>query len=172
MTALAIDSFRQCARVDWLTAGFSMTRRNSRIGVVAAHAFVGYRGRWQRVVTVISGIHGPHAAVFRIPGERKFDKGPTFSSVEISPDMVAGAHDVIDLGFLHVNFLTARSNAPTPLVVISIALQHGIPGAGFFVKKRTIADALRPVKGPCHSREGISPRDLRVAAGAELRVNV
>src|SRR5260370_40504889 len=94
-----------------------------RIGVVAAHAFVRDRGRWQRVVTVISRIHGPRTAVFRIPGEWKVDQRAAFSSVKVKPEMVAGAQDVIDTGFLNVNLRTARSNAPATVIIASIALR-------------------------------------------------
>jgi hypothetical protein len=67
--------------------------------------FIRDGGGRQRVIAILSGIHCPGATVFRIPGERKFYECPAFSAVKISSDMIAGAHDVIDSGFLNVNFL-------------------------------------------------------------------
>jgi hypothetical protein len=89
--------------------------------------------------------------------------------------MIAGAHDLIDLGFVNVNFLAAGSDAPAPLIILSIALQHGVPSTGFLVKKRIAVSVvfnrvlrLRAVKRTRHSGEGIGPRDLLVAAGARV----
>src|ERR1022692_4960911 len=66
MATLAIDAFRQPARIQGLAAGFVMPAGNLRVGVVAEHAFVGDGSDRQRKVPVMPRAHAPHATGLRV----------------------------------------------------------------------------------------------------------
>ena len=68
VAALAIDAFGQARRIERLAARLVVAGGNLRVGVVAEHALVGDGARRQDVIAVVSGAHGPGAAVFGIPG--------------------------------------------------------------------------------------------------------
>jgi hypothetical protein len=102
----------QTARVHGLAARFLMSRGNVGPGVVAGHAFVSDFARGERVIAIMTGIHGPEASVLRVPGERQLDQGPGGAAVNIGADMIAGAHDVIDRKLLGVDFRRIRQGAP------------------------------------------------------------
>src|ERR1700691_4756234 len=134
MTALALDSLGQRQRVDRLGARIVMPGGDRGITVVAEHALVTDFSGGGRIAVVEARIQRPVAAVFGIPGERKFDQRVADIAMQITADMIARSHDVIDLPFRGVFLLTAVSDLPDSLVVGSVLRDRLEPCAGRAVK--------------------------------------
>src|SRR5271154_234003 len=104
------------------------------IGVVAEHAVIAdFSTDWQ-LTDVVAGIHGPGAAFFCVPRERKLDQNATGGAMQKSSDMVARAHDVIDLQILSVVRLTVITDLPASLNPASVSRDHLEPGSRRAVK--------------------------------------
>jgi hypothetical protein len=73
-------------------------------------------------------IHRPSAAVLGVPREWKLDQSAALGAVKIGPDMVSGAHDIVDPQFLRVDLLAGIPEAPAALVIAVSALHRGVPG--------------------------------------------
>ena len=101
VAALAIDSFGKIAGIDRFGEWLFIASGNARVSVVAEHAIVGNGAAEPFVIrAVVTGVHGPIAAVFGVTRQRQFDKSIASSSRDVSPSVKAGAHDVVD-GLLH-----------------------------------------------------------------------
>src|SRR5215471_1822784 len=72
VASLAIDPLRERNHVSRLGPGFTLAGGDARVRVMAEHAFVMDRARRSLIIqAVITGIHRPVAALFRIPAERQ-----------------------------------------------------------------------------------------------------
>src|SRR5258708_5763219 len=126
VASLAIDTFRQRARIHGLGERCLIRRRNLRICVVAEQALVTQRpaeagmGR-----TVIAGIHRPIAALFGVPGERQFDQLIAGGSMNIGAVVITRAENVVDLLFEYVDLFALEVDLITALIIFAIALQAG-----------------------------------------------
>ena len=75
VTALAIDPLGNCAAKKQLSPYTHLPCIDFRVGVVAEEAFlIDLAPKVRMIPTVVTRIHGPESAVFRIPGNGRLDK--------------------------------------------------------------------------------------------------
>ena len=86
--------------------------------------------------------------------------------MEIGADVVAGAHDVIDTGFLNVGLLPGISDAEAPLIVSTVPFGDHIPGIGGLVIEADRGDRGWFIERPRHAGFRKARGDFRVAGGA------
>ncbi len=95
MAPLAVDSFRQVSWKDCRSLqaiGF-----DRRIAVVAKHASIRDGSTKTGVVwPVVTGAHGPVAAIFTVPGDRKLHQLFRLCSADIAAGMISGTEPVVD----------------------------------------------------------------------------
>src|SRR5260370_23399629 len=124
------------------------------------------------MVAMVPGVHGPVAASFRIPGERRLDQCAAAGAMQIRADVVARPHHVVDLKILYVLFLAIVSDLPAPLIVAVIAPLHAEPG----IRRAVIESAsvgfdrvFRPrlIKRSSHPLVPLSPEDLLITTPAK-----
>jgi hypothetical protein len=117
VAALAIDTFGQISRIDWLREWLFVPGWNPRIGIMAEHAIVGDGPAEPFVIrTVVTGIHGPIAAVLEIPCQGEFDESIASGSGDVRPRVAAGAHDVFDALLHHVDLAALGVELVPPLI--------------------------------------------------------
>ena len=114
----------------------------------------------------MAGIHGPLAAIFRIPGERQFDQRAASGPMQVGSDVVARTHYIVDAGFLDFGFLAGESDAPAPLIVSATTFLDRIPGSGRLVKEANRLDGRGLGERARHARLGKARSDFRMAGSA------
>src|SRR5437763_1652453 len=83
MAPLPIDTLGKAAAKHRLAARRIVTGWNPRIAVVAKNAFIGNQPPRDRMPRIEPGAHGPIAALFRIPPQRRLDERPARGVMEI-----------------------------------------------------------------------------------------
>ena len=117
---------------------------------------------------VIARIHGPVAALFRVPRQRKFLQRARLRAVQVSAHMVPRTHDKVDGLLFHIGFLAIESSLVAALVIVTIPLDH------LEVRLRSGVIILTGAGGTRHGIKrtghgGLLVRlvNLRVASGAD-----
>src|ERR1051326_6952228 len=125
MTPLAVDALRYRRIILRFGARLLMAWRNSRIAVVTEHAFVvDDAGRALILRAVVARIHGPIAALFRIPAERQLLQRMAACQMQVRPRVISRTQHEIDLLLLDVGFLAVKSDLPAALIIFATAADH------------------------------------------------
>jgi len=96
VASLTIDALGQGARESRLRLYLFVAGGNLWIRIVAEHALVIDLAAGVGLIgNVVPRVHGPVAALFGIPGERKLLQSAGSHLVEIGPDMAARTHDKV-----------------------------------------------------------------------------
>src|ERR1041385_3627761 len=163
VAALAIDPFGQRIPIYGFGKRLSVARRNAGISVMAEHAVVADFAPEAIVIgPVVSGVHGPGAAFFGVPGERQFDEGVAGGAVEISARVIAGTHHVVDLLLHDVDLAAGGIELMAALIIFAIAAQHGEVAAGSVMVEGAFAGSFdrRTVQRASNARLPVSLPDI------------
>src|SRR4051812_30378170 len=125
VATLAVNAFRQGGRIDGARERLLMPSGNLRVGVVAEHALVG-DGPAEALVAgaIVARIHGPVAAVLRVPAERQLDDRTFRRAIHIGAGVVARAHDVVDALLHYVDLRACGVELVTALKDLAVADRH------------------------------------------------
>ena len=89
-----------------------MAPRDARIGVMTEHALVMNRASGPLVVGfVVTRIHSPIAAAFRVPAKRQLLERAAAGEVQIGACVIPGAEHEINLLLFHIGSLVCRSRS-------------------------------------------------------------
>ena len=166
MATLAINTLRHGAAVHRICGEVTMRGwRNLRVPVVAEHALIRNGAARHRVVVVETGIHAPVAAVFGIPGERKFDQRSILLAMQIGPHMIARAHDLVDRQLFYIVWIAVETLLPAALIVLSIMLREGVIRAGGCVIELAIFGGAPDGVSGSRLVEGVRHPGVSVSSG-------
>ena len=171
MAALAIDALGELS----VEHGFDAGGRVGGVGVVAEHTVGADFAPGGRVRCIEARVEGPGAAGLGIPGEGEFSEGAAGGAVEVGADVVAGAHDEIDLGFTGTFAVPFGADLPPALEPGSIAGGDFVPGAGGGVEVGLgigNAGGRGDGEGLRHAAFGVAAGDGGVARGTGARVDI